>query len=170
MGRLFLAWQIGRGFAYLSYIGVLFQDLHWTGGVVQDGWLVMYWHWIGQIGQRLTHTLVPELGMQWLRWCSMGLSGKIVPCPDTSVGPYSTLVPWLRAALVLWFVMDWQIGSGLALDCRIFDRLSDWLVLGWHFENRSMDYSRIGILVKDWHWIGVELAMNCSSVGGLFED
>ena len=154
MGRLFLAWQIGRGFAYLSYIGVLFQDLHWTGGVVHDGWLVMYWHWIGQIGQRLTHTLVPELGMQWLRWCSMGLSGEIVPCPDTSVGPYSTLVPWLRAALVLWFVMDWQIGSGLALDCRIgwcwvdILRTDRWIIPELAY------WSKIGIgLEWNWQWI-----------------
>lgn len=30
-----MAWQIGRGFAYLSWIFGLFQDWHRTGGVVQ---------------------------------------------------------------------------------------------------------------------------------------
>ena len=70
--------------------------------------------------------------------------------------------------------MDWQIGLMLALYRWIgdgladwyrfgvasadFERLSDRLVLGRHFENRCC--SRIGKLVKDWHWIGMELALN----------
>ena len=60
----------------------------------------------------------------------MGLSGEIVPCPDTSVGPYSTLVPWLSAPLVLRFVIDWQIGSGLALHWQIGLRFTYWSRIG----------------------------------------